>query len=177
MLAVLPFENLTGNPDQEYLSDGMTEELIGQLGRLEPSRLGVIARTSAMQFKKTTKRADRIGSELGVTYLVEGSVRTTGSRIRIAAQLIEARSESPVWAEQYEREAKDLLTLQREIAEAITREITTRLGVVRSARQCRGATAFDERRGVRRSIYAGVIIGESTPPRNLKGEGTFSQGH
>jgi len=142
MLAVLPFENLTGNPDEEYLGDGMTEELIGQLGRLEPSRLGVIARTSAMQFKKTTKRADRIGSELGVIYLVEGSVRTTGSRIRIAAQLIETRSESHVWAEQYEREAKDLLTLQREIAEAITRQINRLLPeVARFAFGARDASA------------------------------------
>ena len=132
MLAVLPFENLTGDPDQEYLGDGMTEELIAQLGRMDPSRLGVIARTSAMQFKKTTKRADQIGSELDVSYLIEGSVRTTGSRIRIAAQLIETRSESHLWAEQYERDAKNLLTLQREVAEAITRQITTRLGVARS---------------------------------------------
>ena len=129
---MLPFENLTGDPDQEYIGDGMTEELIAQLGGMDPSRLGVIARTSAMQFKKTTKRADRIGSELGVSYLVEGSVRTTGSRIRIAAQLIETQSESQLWAEQYERDAKDLLTLQREVAEAITRQITTSLGVARS---------------------------------------------
>ena len=134
MLAVLPFENLTGNPDQEYLGDGMTEELIGQLGRLDPSRLGVIARTSAMQFKKSGKRADRIGSELRVQYLVEGSVRTAGSRIRIAVQLIETSSESHIWTEQYEREAKDVVTLQRKIAEAITAEITTRLGVTRSSR-------------------------------------------
>ena len=101
MLAVLPFENLTGNPDQEYLGDGMTEELIAQLGRMDPLRLGIIARTSAMQFKKTTKRADQIGSELGVSYLVEGSVRTTGSRIRIAVQLIETQGETHLWAEQY----------------------------------------------------------------------------
>ena len=66
MLAVLPFENLTGDPDQEYLADGLTDELIAQLGRMAASRLGVIARSSAMQFKKTTKRADQIGSELGV---------------------------------------------------------------------------------------------------------------
>jgi TolB-like protein/DNA-binding winged helix-turn-helix (wHTH) protein len=132
MLAVLPFENLTGDPDQEYLGDGMTEELIAQLGAMDPSRLGVIARTSAMQFKKTTKRADRIGSELSVSYLIEGSVRTTGSRVRITAQLIETQSESHVWAEQYERDAKDVLTLQREVAEAITQQIATRLGVTRS---------------------------------------------
>jgi TolB-like protein len=132
MLAVLPFENLTGDPDQEYLGDGMTEELIAQLGAIDPLRLGVIARTSAMQFKNSNKRADRIGSELSVGYLLEGSVRTTGSRIRISAQLIDTRSESHLWTEQNERDAKDLLTLQREVAEAITRQIATSLGVARS---------------------------------------------
>jgi len=131
MLAVLPFENLTGDPDQEYVGDGLTEELIAQLSRMDPLRLGVIARTSAMQFKKTFKRADGIASELGVTYLVEGSVRTIGNRIRIAALLIEARSETHLWADQYESDAKNLLTLQREVAEAITRQITTSLRVPR----------------------------------------------
>ena len=132
MLAVLPFENLTGDPDQEYISDGMTEELIAQLGGMDPSRLGVIARQSAMQFKKTTKRADQIGSDLGVSHLLAGSLRRTGSRIRIAVQLIDTESESQLWAEQYERDAMDLLALQREVAEAITRQITTSLGVARS---------------------------------------------
>ena len=132
MLAVLPFENLTGDPDQEYISDGMTEELIAQLGGMDPSRLGVIARQSAMQFKKTTKRAAQIGSDLGVSHLLAGSLRRTGSRIRIAVQLIDTESESQLWAEQYERDALDLLALQREVAEAITRQITTSLGVARS---------------------------------------------
>ena len=132
MLAVLPFENLTGDPDQEYISDGMTEELIAQLGRMDPSRLGVIARQSAMQFKNTSKRADQIGSDLGVSHLIEGSLRRNGSRVRIAVQLIDTESESQLWAEQYESDAPDLLTLQREVAEAITRQITTKLGVARS---------------------------------------------
>ena len=129
MLAVLPFENLTGNPEQEYLADGMTEELIAQLGRMDPSRLGVIARTSAMQFKKTTKRADQIGSDLGVSHLLEGSVRTTGGRIRVAVQLIETRHQTHVWAEQYERDVRDVLALQREVAEAIVEHITTSLAI------------------------------------------------
>jgi TolB-like protein/DNA-binding winged helix-turn-helix (wHTH) protein len=132
MLAVLPFANLTGDADQEYIGDGMTEELIAQLGRMDPSRLGVIARTSAMQFKKTTKRTNQIGAELGVSHVVEGSVRTTGSRIRIAVQLIDTRSETQLWAEQYERDAKNLLTLQRDIAEAIARQIATHLGITRA---------------------------------------------
>jgi TolB-like protein/DNA-binding winged helix-turn-helix (wHTH) protein/Tfp pilus assembly protein PilF len=132
MLAVLPFENLTGDPDQEYLADGMTEELIAQLGRIDPSRLGVIARTSAMQFKKTTKRADQIGSELGVSHLLEGSVRTTGGRIRVAVQLIDSRHQTHVWAEQYERDVRDVLALQREVAEAIVPHITSSLAIAPS---------------------------------------------
>ncbi len=132
MLAVLPFENLTGDPDQEYLADGMTDELIAQLGRMAPSRLGVIARTSAMQFKKTSKRADQIGSELGVNHLLEGSVRTAGSRIRVAVQLIETRHQSHVWAEQYEREVGDVLALQREVAEAIAQHVTMSLAIAPS---------------------------------------------
>jgi TolB-like protein/DNA-binding winged helix-turn-helix (wHTH) protein/Flp pilus assembly protein TadD len=132
MLAVLPFENLTGDSNNEYIGDGMTEELIAQLGRMDPSRLGVIARTSAMQFKKTSKRADEIGADLGVSHLLEGSIRTTGSRIRIAVQLIETQHESHVWAEQYERDAKDVVTLQRDVAEAIVRQVTTSLALASS---------------------------------------------
>lgn len=132
MLAVLPFANMTGAADQEYIGDGMTEELIAQLGRIDPSRLGVIARTSAMQFKKTTKRADEIGVDLGVSHVVEGSVRTAGERIRIAVQLIDTQSQSQLWAEQYERDSKNLLALQRDVAEAIVRQITTHLGIVGS---------------------------------------------
>ena len=129
MLAVLPFENMTGDPEQEFIADGLTEELIAQLGRINPSRLGVIARTSAMQFKRTTKRADQIGSDLGVSHLIEGSIRTAGSRIRIAVQLIETERESQVWAEQYERDATDLLTLQRDVADAIVQHIRTSVAV------------------------------------------------
>ena len=129
MLAVLPFENVTGDPDQEYVSDGITNELIAQLGRIDPSRLGVIARSSAMLFKRSPKRANDIGADLGVHYLVEGSVRSTGNRVRISVQLIDARNESQLWAEQYERDSQDLLALQREVGDAITRQISASLGV------------------------------------------------
>src|SRR5271165_5725779 len=89
MLVVLPFENLSGDPGQEYIADGMTEEMITQLGSLEPQRLGVIARTSSMQYKAAHRNAAQIASELGVGYLLEGSVRRSGDRIRISAQLIQ----------------------------------------------------------------------------------------
>ena len=125
MLAVLPFQNLTGDPDQDYLCDGLTEEMIAQLGGLQPSRLGVIARTSAVHYKNTSKRADEIGRELGVGFLLETSVRRTGDRIRIAAQLIDVESQTHMWAEQREHEMRDILELQRDIAAAITRRISS----------------------------------------------------
>jgi TolB-like protein len=89
MLAVLPFGNLTGQADQEYFTDGLTEELIGQLSRIHPQRLGIIAFTSAKQYKDSSKSIDQIGRELGVSYILEGSVRRAGNRVRIAAQLVE----------------------------------------------------------------------------------------
>jgi TolB-like protein len=94
MLAVLPFENLGAPRRHDYWSDGLTEEMIAQLSRLNPERLGVIARTSSMMFKGTRKRAGEIGRELGVHYLLEGSVRRGRGRVRIAAQLIKVSDET-----------------------------------------------------------------------------------
>ena len=98
--------------------------MIAQLGGLQPSRLGVIARTSAAQDKNTSKRADEIGRELGVDFLLESSVRRAGDRIRIAAQLIEVDSQTHIWAEQSDHEMRDIVELQRDIAAAITRRIS-----------------------------------------------------
>jgi TolB-like protein/Tfp pilus assembly protein PilF len=123
MLAVLPFTNLGADSEHAYFSDGMTEELIAQLGRLSPDRLGVIARTSVMRFKGTLERVMVIGEELGVDYVVEGSVRSSAGRVRITAQLIQVPDESHVWAECYERDLSDILLLQNEIARAIAAEI------------------------------------------------------
>jgi TolB-like protein/Tfp pilus assembly protein PilF len=129
MLAVLPFQNLTGDPEQEYLCDGLTEEMIAHLGGADPARLGVIARTSAMHYKSTTKRADEIGRELGVGYLLETSLRRIGNHLRITAQLIDARSQGLVWVEQYKRDAQDILALQGEVAAAVTRRTMLSLRV------------------------------------------------
>ena len=129
MLAVLPFQNLTGDPEQQYLCDGLTEEMIAHLGGGDPSRLGVIARTSAMHYKNTTKRADEIARELGVAYLLESSLRRIGSRVRITAQLIEAQTQRHLWAEHYEPDALDVLALQREVAAAVARRTLSSLGV------------------------------------------------
>lgn len=130
MLVVLPFENLSGDAEQDYLSDGMTEEMIAQLGTLHPSRFGVIARTSAMHYKGTTKRVDEIASELRAHYVLEGSIRRTGDKVRIAAQLIDARTQSPIWAEQYDRDMRDVLRLQRDVAKAIATNMAGNLGVM-----------------------------------------------
>jgi TolB-like protein/DNA-binding winged helix-turn-helix (wHTH) protein/Flp pilus assembly protein TadD len=134
MLAVLPFENLTGDTEQEYFSDGLTEEMITQLGRMHPERLGVIARTSAMQYKQTKKTIAQIVRELGVDYLLEGSVRRAGDRVRISAQLIQVRDQTHVWAENYERDMRDVLVLQDEVARAITQEIRIKLTPQEQAR-------------------------------------------
>jgi len=127
MLAVLPFVNMDGDPEQEYFSNGMTEEMITQLGRLEPERLGVIARTSAMQYKSTQKDTRQIGSTLGVDYILEGSVRRVGGRVRITAQLIQVRDQSHLWAEDYDRDLRDILALQSEVAGAIAQQIRLKL--------------------------------------------------
>jgi TolB-like protein/DNA-binding winged helix-turn-helix (wHTH) protein/Tfp pilus assembly protein PilF len=127
MLAVLPFENLTGDAAQEYFSDGLTEEMITRLGRLDPQRLGVIARTSVMAYKRRSEQVVEIGRELGVEYLLEGSVRRDAGRVRVAAQLIRVRDQTHVWAREYDRDEQAILVLQAEIAEEIADEIDAAL--------------------------------------------------
>jgi TolB-like protein/DNA-binding winged helix-turn-helix (wHTH) protein/Tfp pilus assembly protein PilF len=128
MLAVLPFENLTGDASQDYFSDGLTEEMINQLGRFEPQRLGVIARASVMHYKRSQEQLDRIGRELGVQYVLEGSVRRDVDKVRISAELIQLKDQTHLWARQYDRELSSLLTLQSEIAQEIADEIQLTLG-------------------------------------------------
>ncbi len=127
MMAVLPFENLSGNEEEEYFSDGLTEEMIGQLSRLNPQRLGVIARTSAMTYKRTDKSIDVIGRELGVSYVLEGSVRRGANRVRVSAQLIQVSDQTHLWARSYDRNLGDMLALQSEVAHAIADEIRVQL--------------------------------------------------
>jgi TolB-like protein/DNA-binding winged helix-turn-helix (wHTH) protein len=127
MLVVLPFVNLGGDPQQEYFADGMTEEMITQLGNLDPAHLGVIARTSSMQYKHTEKRASQIAQELNVSYLLEGSVRRDGERVRVTAQLIRASDETHIWASDFDRELRDVLRLQSEVALAISSKIALNL--------------------------------------------------
>lgn len=118
MIAVLPFEELTGT-DGAFFADGMTEELITHLGALQPRRLGVIARTSIVRYRGTRKSIQEIGRELGVAYVVEGSVRREGDRLRVTAQLIDARDQTHLWAESFDRRGAGALAIQRDVAERI----------------------------------------------------------
>ena len=127
MLAVLPFANLSNDPEQEYFSDGLTEETITDLGELNPERLGVIARTSAASYKHTTKTIAQIGRELGVDYILEGSVRREGGVARISAQLIRVKDQVHLWAHNYERETGGLLALQNELGRAIAQQVQVKL--------------------------------------------------
>jgi TolB-like protein/Tfp pilus assembly protein PilF len=127
LLAVLPLENLNGDPEQEFFSDGLTEELITRLGGWSDRKLGVIARTSVNQYKRTVKAIDEIGRELNVDYIVEGSVRRSNGRVRISAQLIQVSDQTHVWAESYERNLHDILALQDDVAGAVVTEIRNRI--------------------------------------------------
>jgi TolB-like protein/DNA-binding winged helix-turn-helix (wHTH) protein/Flp pilus assembly protein TadD len=123
ILAVLPFDNLSRDPDQEFFSDGLTEEMIAQIGKLNPQRLTVIARGSIAKYKDSHLAIKQIGSELHADYLVQGSVRRASDRVRITVQLIQVRDQTDLWAESYDRELKDILVLQDSVARTIANQI------------------------------------------------------
>jgi len=127
MLVVLPFENLCGDPEQEFFAEGLTEELISHVGQLNPKRLGVIARTSAIQYKGSKKTIGEIASELGVEYVVEGSVRCQESGVRVTAQLINARDQTHLWAASYDRELRDILAVQHDLARQVVKALAVEL--------------------------------------------------
>lgn len=124
-LAVLPLVNLSGDPEREYLADGMTEELITQLGKAIPVR--VISRQSVMQFKGTNLPLAEIGRKLNVDAVVEGSVMQSGSRVRVTARLVDAAAEKPLWTNEYEQDMRDVLMLEGEVTRAIAHEIKVKL--------------------------------------------------
>ena len=132
-IVVLPFQNLTGDPNQEFFADGMTEEMISRLGAMNPNRLGVIARTSAVKYKNSGKGINQIGHEMGVDYVLEGSVREAGSHVRVTAQLIRVSDQMHVWSESFDRGFKDVVELQSDVAQAIARRIDVGLGQRRAA--------------------------------------------
>ncbi len=127
MLVVLPFTNLSGDPEQEYFSDGLTEEVITQLGRIDPARLGVISRTSAMKYKGAGKDAKQIGSELGVDHILEGSARREGSHVRITARLIEVKGQSELWSQDYEQDSVTRFPVQIVVARDVAGHVGRKL--------------------------------------------------
>jgi TolB-like protein/DNA-binding winged helix-turn-helix (wHTH) protein len=127
MLAVLPFENLTGDPNKEYLADGLTEETISQLGRINPEHLGVIARTSVMGYKHKDERLDQIGRDLSVQYVLENSLRESGNHIRLTAHLIQVKDQTHLWSQDYDYPVNDFLAVEDDLAKAVTHEIQVRL--------------------------------------------------
>jgi TolB-like protein/Tfp pilus assembly protein PilF len=127
MLAVLPFENLSGDPGQEYFTDGLTEETIMRLGQMAPRRLGVIARTSSMAYKATNKSVRQIGEELGVDYVLEGSVRREPDRVRVTAQLIRVQDQIHLWAENFDRPPRSVLDIHGEVGAAIAAQVRLKL--------------------------------------------------
>ncbi len=127
-IAVLPFTNMSGDPEQEYFSDGITEDIITELARF--NSLFVIARNSSFQYKGRSPKIQDVGRELGVQYVVEGSVRRAGNRVRITAQLIEAATGNHVWAERYDRELKDIFAVQDEVVREIATAVPGQLDAV-----------------------------------------------
>ncbi len=134
MLVVLPVQNLTGDTSRDYVSDGLTEEIIAQLGSLNAAELGVIARTSSMAYKNRSKTARQIGQELHADYMLECSLREGPGETRFTAQLIRTSDETHLWAQSFERPRSDLLALQRELARIVADEIRIRITPQEQAR-------------------------------------------
>ena len=138
-IAVLPLENLSRDPEQEYFADGLTDDLITDLGKMITLR--VISRTSVMQYKRTKKPLPEIARELNVDAAVEGTVQRSGSLVRVTAQLLQARTDRHLWAETYERDSADVIQLERQVAVAIAHEVTGRLSQAQETRFAAGRTA------------------------------------
>ncbi len=133
-LAVLPFVNLSGDPEQEVLSDGVTQELITQLGRLHPAALNVIALASVMRYKKAETPIDQVGRELGVEYVLEGSARREANRVRISAELIHVTDQTQIWANTYEHDLSGILTVQGQVAQSVAKALAVKLLPAEQAR-------------------------------------------
>ncbi len=159
-MAVLPFANLTGDPEQEYLNDGVTQEMITQLGGLHPERLSVIARTSVMRYKKGDTPIDKIGRDLGVEYVLEGSTQRQANRVRIAAELIRVRDQTQLWAKTYERDLSSFLAVQNEVARGVAEALALKL---LPAEQTRLASA----RTVNPEVYDSYLKGMFYVSQNI----------
>ena len=123
VLAVLPFDNLSRDPDQEFFSEGLTQDIVAQAGKLNPSQLMVVAHRSVAKYKGSSLSAKEIGKELNADYLVQGSVRRRSGRVRVTVELIQAQDQTDIWTESYDRELKDVLAVQDSIVRSIASQI------------------------------------------------------
>jgi serine/threonine protein kinase/tetratricopeptide (TPR) repeat protein len=137
-LAVLPFDNISGEQDNEYFADGITEDIIAQVSKIQGLR--VMSRTSTALYKHRTKSAREIGRELGVSHILEGSVRRAGPKVRIVGQLIDADTDEHLWAETWDRNMTDIFAIQTEVAEAIARSMHAQLSATEQVRIARRPT-------------------------------------
>lgn len=137
VLTVLPFQNLSADPSDEYFSDGLTEEMITQAGGLNPEQLLVIARTTSMTYKHSSKSVQEIGRELGSDYVLESSLRRDGDRVRITIQLIHTADQVQVWASSYDRHVSDSIALQEELAREVAERIEVQLSPAYAHRSTR----------------------------------------
>ena len=151
--------NISPDNRDEYFADGMTEELISTLSRI--AGLRVIARTSVIRYKATTKPIIEIGKELGVNTILEGSVRKSGNKIRITAQLIDASSEEHLWAQDYDRDLEDIFTIQSDIAKRIAKALKVRVMQSESLRLEKKATGIPE-------AYSLYLKGRHSPVQEQK---------
>jgi TolB-like protein/Tfp pilus assembly protein PilF len=166
VIAVLPFTNMSGDPEQEYFSDGITEDIITELSRF--GSLHVIARNSSFAFKGKAIKLQEIAKELGVAYVVEGSVRKAGSRIRITAQLVEASAGKHVWAERYDRPAEDVFAIQDEVVRTVAATLAGRL-------EAAGVEGLRRRPTASLSAYECVLRGNALPVGDLVHEAAAHQ--
>jgi TolB-like protein/DNA-binding winged helix-turn-helix (wHTH) protein/Tfp pilus assembly protein PilF len=173
VLAVLPFDNLSGDPEQEFFSDGLTEEMIAQLGKLNHDRLTVIARGSVAKYKGSRLTMNQIGRELHADYLVQGSVRRVPDRVRITVHLIQVPQETDRWAESYDRDIKDILLLQDSVARTIANQIDITLAPAQTS-------SLTARRNVDPEAYEAYLKGryywnKRTAEGMQKAQGYFQQ--
>jgi TolB-like protein len=124
VILVTPFENLSGDPAQEFLSDVLTDEMITRLGQISPSKVSVMARSTAMQYKHTHKSVEQMARECRLDYVLEGSVRRQENRIRVTVQLFRAGERGSLWTEAYEQDASNLLMIQQDVAERIAHSLS-----------------------------------------------------
>jgi serine/threonine protein kinase/tetratricopeptide (TPR) repeat protein len=170
-IAVLPLENLSGDPQQDYFADGMTDALITELSQIR--KLRVISRTSVMQYKHTQKLLDQIAQELNVDAIVEGSVVRAGDRVRISAKLFQTNIKGALWADNFERNFTDVLALQSDVATAIARRIQVELSATEQSQLARSRTVVPE-------AYEAYLRGKNeldkrTPAGFLEAAGYFQK--